>query len=104
VKGGIGNMSAQLVREFNADLGELSLLTSGKHWKRFNANKIEKIQRTTGSKKVLFFSKPVETIEIHIQGEDTPYIIQKGSIKDDFQWIVDVLKRFAEKNKVPFSG
>ena len=46
----------------------------------------------------------MERIEIIIQGEETPYIIQKGSIKDDFQWIVDVLKRFAEKNKVPFTG
>jgi hypothetical protein len=104
VKGGIGGMAEQYVKEFNADLGELSLLTGGKHWKRFNANRISKIQHTTGTKKVLFFSRPVERIEIIIQGEETPYIIQKGSIKDDFQWIVDVLKRFAEKNKVPFTG
>jgi len=103
VKGGIGCMSAQYVREFNADLGELSVLTGGNHWKRFNAKNIAKIQRTTGTKKVLFFSRPVERVEILVHGEETPYIIQKGVIKDDFQWIIDVLKRFAEKNKVPFS-
>lgn len=95
-------MSAQYVREFNADLGELSLLAGGKHWKRFHASKIIKFQRTSGTKKVLFFSKPVERLEVHVQGEDAPYIIEKGVVKDDFQWIVDVLKRFAEKNKVPF--
>jgi hypothetical protein len=96
-------MSVQYVKEFNADLGELSLnLTGGKHWKRFSANKIAKIQRVSDSKKVLFFKKPVEKIEVYIQGEDAPYIIKKGVIKDDFQWIVDVLKRFAEKNKVAF--
>lgn len=96
-------MSVQYVKEFNADLGELSLnLTGGKHWKRFNANKIAKIKRVTDSKKVLFITKPIEKVEVHIQGEDAPYIIEKGVIKDDFQWIVDVLKRFAEKNKVAF--
>lgn len=96
-------MSVQYVKEFNADLGELSLLTGGNHWKRFNASKIAKFQRASSIKKVLFFSKPVERIEIHVQGEDAPYIIEKGVIKDDFQWIVDVLKKFSEKNKVPFN-
>jgi len=96
-------MGAQYVREFNADFGELSLFTGGKHWKRFQASKIVKFQRTSSIKKVLFFSKPVERIEIHIQGEEEPYIIEKGVVRDDFQWIVDVLKRFAEKNKVPFN-
>ena len=46
--------------------------------------------------------KPVERIEIQVSGEPRPYVIEKGVIKDDFSWIKDVLKSFAEKNKVVY--
>jgi hypothetical protein len=96
-------MSAQYVKEFNADLGELSLNTGGgKHWKRFSARQIEKIRKTTVQKKKFFVTKPIDRIEIIVNGEETPFIIEKGMIKDDFQWVVDVLKNFAEKNKVVY--
>lgn len=95
-------MSDQYVKQFNADQGELSLMSGGSHWKRYGSSKISSIQSKKDKKKVLFFEKPIERIEIHISGEEKPYIIEKGKIKDDFQWIKDVLKRFAEKNKVNF--
>ena len=96
-------MPVQYVKQFNADQGELSLNLSGEsHWRRFGSSKISAIQSKKDKKKILFFDKPVERIEILISGEHTPYIIEKGMIKDDFQWIKDVLKRFAEKNKVKF--
>ncbi len=96
-------MSAQYVKEFNADSGQLSVNAgSGKHWKNFSARQIEKIRKTTVQKKRLFFTRPVDRIEIIVNGEETPYIIEKGKVKDDFQWISDVLKRFAEKNKIPY--
>jgi len=96
-------MSANYVKEFNADMGELSLnIDGGKHWKRFSAREIEKIRKTTVQKKTLFITKPVDRIEILVSGEEKPFIIEKGKIKDDFQWITDVIKRFAEKNKVVY--
>ena len=97
-------MSApQYVKEFNADLGELSLnIGAGKHWKRFAANNIAVIRKTQAEKKKLFIKRTVDRVEIDINGEDSPYIIEKGVIKDDFNWVVDVLKSFAEKNKVKF--
>lgn len=96
-------MSAYYVKEFNADLGELSLnIGGGKHWKRFAAKNIATIRKTTVSKKVLFLNKSIDRLEIVISGEEEPFIIQKGLIKDDFNWVVDVLKSFAEKNKVKY--
>lgn len=97
-------MSEQYVKQFNADLGELSLNLIGEnHWRRYNSSKIVSIQNTLGKKRVLFVEKPVERIEILVSGEPRPYIIEKGVIKDDFTWIKDVLKRFAEKNKVNYT-
>ncbi|HHW71318.1 MAG TPA: hypothetical protein GX392_08330 [Clostridiales bacterium] len=91
------------VKEFNADLGELALGIEGsKHWKRFNANRIGKIKKTTAMQKKLFTEKPVERIEIFINGDNTLYVIQKDKLKDDFNWVNDVLKNFAEKNKVVY--
>src|SRR5690606_29179002 len=89
------------VKEFNADLGELALNIEGsKHWRRFNANRIGKIKKTTALQKRLFTKKQVERIEIFIDGDNTLYVIQKNRLKDDFNWVNDVLKSFAEKNKV----
>ncbi len=97
-------MSApQFVKEFNADLGELSLNTgSGKHWKRFAANNIAAIRKTKIEKKKLFIKRTVDRIEIDINGEANPFVIEKGVIKDDFEWVANVLKSFAEKNKVKY--
>ncbi len=96
-------LSEQYVKQFNADLGELSLnLVGENHWRRFAANKIVSIQNTLGKKKVLFIEKPVERIEIQISGEPKAFVIQKGVIKDDFSWIKDVLKSFSQKNKVEY--
>ncbi|MGI6538325.1 MAG: hypothetical protein ACOX22_08380 [Caldicoprobacterales bacterium] len=95
-------MSARYVKEFNADLGELSLNVGGNHWKRFAARQIDSIQNTLGKKKFLFVERPVERIEIRVSGETDAYVIEKGVIKDDFEWIKDVLKSFAEKNKVEY--
>ncbi|HHY82831.1 MAG TPA: hypothetical protein GX505_09160 [Clostridiales bacterium] len=96
-------MSEQYVKQFNADLGELSLNLIGEnHWRRYSSSKIVSIQNTLRKKKILFMEKPVERIEILVSGEPRPYIIEKGVIKDDFSWIKDVLKRFAEKNKVVY--
>lgn len=93
----------QFVKGFNADLGELSLDTgAGKHWKRFAASSIAAIRKTRVEKKKLFFTKTVDRLEIEINGEDVPYVIEKGIIKDDFDWVADVLKSFAEKNKVDY--
>ncbi|HZJ82680.1 MAG TPA: hypothetical protein VFD57_02610 [Clostridia bacterium] len=95
--------SAQQVKEFNADLGELALnVGGGKHWKKFAANKIEAIRKTTVDRKRLFFTRTIDRIEIDITGEELPFIIQKDVIKDDFDWILDVLKSFANKNKVKY--
>lgn len=97
-------MSEQYVKQFNADLGELSLNLIGEnHWRRYTSSKIVSIQNTLGKKRVLFVEKPVERIEIMVSGEPRPYVIEKGVIKDDFTWIKDVLKRFAEKNKVKYT-
>jgi len=52
--------------------------------------------------KKLFTEKPVERIEIFINGDNTLYVIQKDKLKDDFNWVNDVLKNFAEKNKVVY--
>ena len=97
-------MSApQFVKEFNADLGELSLNTgSGKHWKRFAANNIAAIRKTKVERKKLFITKSIDRIEIEINGEDAPFVIEKGVIKDDFEWVANVLKSFAEKNRVTY--
>jgi|GEM_PF-618024 len=97
-------MSApQYVKEFNADLGELSLNTgAGKHWKRFAAHNIASIRKTQAERKRLFITRTVDRVEIEINGEDAPYVIEKGVIQDDFDWVVDVLKSFAAKNKVTF--
>ena len=96
-------MSEQYVKQFNADQGELSLNLGGEgHWRRYSSSKIVSIQNKLGKKKVLFVEKPVERIEILVSGEPRPYVIEKGVIKDDFAWIKDVLKRFAEKNKVSY--
>ena len=66
-------MSAQYVKEFNADSGQLSVNAgSGKHWKNFSARQIEKIRKTTVQKKRLFFTRPVDRIEIIVNGEETP--------------------------------
>ncbi len=98
-------MAEQYVKMFNADQGELSLnVGGGKHWKRFPAKKVASIKKSTVTKKSLLGTKNVDRLEININGEDTSYIIEKGKIKDDFQWITDVLKRFAEKNKVSYQG
>lgn len=100
---GMINLSVQYVKQFNADLGELSLnLVGENHWRRYSSAKIASIQNTLGKKKVLFIQKSVERIEILVSGEPRPYIIEKGVIKDDFLWIRDVLKKFAEKNKVSY--
>lgn len=100
---GMMRLSEQYVKQFNADLGELSLnLVGENHWRRFAANKIVSIQNTLGKKKVLFIEKPVERIEIQISGEPKAFVIQKGVIKDDFSWIKDVLKSFSQKNKVEY--
>src|SRR5690606_32307214 len=91
------------VKEFNADLGELALNTGkGKHWKRFAAQNIAAIRKTQAERKKLFIKRTVDRVKIDINGEPAPYIIEKGVIKDDFDWVVDVLKSFAEKNKVKF--
>lgn len=96
-------MSEQYVKQFNADLGELSMNLVGEgHWRRYQSNKIVSIQNKLGKKKVLFIERPVERIEIMVSGEPKPYVIQKGVIKDDFSWIKEVLKKFAEKNKVTY--
>lgn len=93
----------QFVKEFNADLGELSLNTgAGKHWRRFTANNIATIRKTTVDRKKLFVTKSVARLEIEVNGEEAPFIIEKGVIKDDFEWVADVLKSFAEKNKVNY--
>lgn len=93
----------QFVKEFNADLGELSLNTGGgKHWKRFASNSIAAIRKTKVERKKLFITKSIDRIEIDINGEDKPFIIEKGVINDDFDWVADVLKSFAEKNKVTY--
>jgi hypothetical protein len=98
------DLSEQYVKQFNADLGELSLNLIGEsHWRRYASSKIVSIQNTLGKKRVLFVEKPVERIEILVSGEPRPYVIEKGVIKDDFVWIKDVLKRFAEKNKVNYA-
>lgn len=96
-------MAAQYVRDFNADLGELSLNLEGdKNWKRFAADRINKIQKREATRNVLFFKKPTENLEIFINGETDPYIIQKGRIKDDFEWVQSVIKKFCEKYKVKY--
>ena len=95
-------MALQYVKQFNADMGELSLNFGDKHWRRFPANKIKSIQNTKATKKFLFFTKQVDCIEIHVNDEPEPFIIQKGVIGDDFTWIKDVLRSFAAKNKVNF--
>jgi hypothetical protein len=96
-------LSEQYVKQFNADLGELSMNLVGEgHWRRYQSNKIVSIQNKLGKKKVLFIERPVERIEIMVSGEPKPYVIQKGVIKDDFSWIKEVLKKFAEKNKVTY--
>jgi hypothetical protein len=93
----------QYVKEFNADLGELSINTgAGKHWKRFAAKNIAAIRKTQVEKKKLFITITVDRLEIDIHGEEVPYIIEKGIIKDDFEWVTGVLKSFAEKNKVNY--
>jgi hypothetical protein len=98
-------MSVQYVKQFNADLGELSLsVDGGKHWRRYPAGKISRIQKTMGTRKRLFLNKPVERLEIVVSGEEKPYVIEKGTIKDDFQWITEVLRSFAEKNKIEYVG
>lgn len=97
-------MSVQYVKQFNADMGELSLNLSGEtHWRRFSSGKIDGIRIAQGKRKVLFMEKPVDRIEIIIHGEKAPYVIEKGKIKDDFEWIKEVLKKFADKNKVQYS-
>ncbi|MFY9520582.1 MAG: hypothetical protein WAP99_06530 [Caldicoprobacterales bacterium] len=96
-------MSVQYVKQFNADAGELSLNFGDKYWKRIPATRISSIEKSEGIKKVLFISKPVERIEIHVNGEDKPFIIQEGAVKDDYSWIKDVLKSFAEKYKVSYN-
>ncbi|NMA95901.1 MAG: hypothetical protein GX974_07665 [Clostridiales bacterium] len=93
------------VKEFNADLGELSLSLEGsKHWRRFNANRIDKIVKTTGTRKRLFFEKTVDRLEISINADDIVYVIQEDKLKDDFEWVSDVIKKFAEKNKVEYES
>lgn len=94
-------MAVQYVKEFNADLGELSLNISN-HWKRYNASSITSIKSKTENKKILFLNRKVEKIEIYVTGENDPYIIQKGKIEDDFAWVKTVLQRFSEKYKVNF--
>lgn len=94
-------MAVHYVKEFNADLGELSLNISN-HWKRYNASSISSIKCKVENKKLLFFNKKIEKIEIHVVGEDDPIIIQKGKIDDDFAWVKTVLQRFSEKYKVNF--
>lgn len=97
-------MSVQYVKQFNADMGELSLNLSGEnHWRRYASSKIDRIRIAQSKRKVLFLEKPVDRIEIVIHGEQAPYVIEKGKIKDDFEWIKEVLKKFADKNKVQFS-
>lgn len=99
----MSNVTEMYVKEFNADLGELSLnLEGSKHWRRFNANRIEKIKKTTGIRKRLFTKKPVNRLEIFINGDEILYVIQEDKLKDDFEWVSDVIKKFAEKNKVEY--
>ena len=96
-------LSKQYVKQFNADLGELSLNLVGENqWRRYASRNIVSIQNTLGKKRVLFVEKPVERIEITVSGEPKAYVIEKGVIKDDFSWIREVLKKFAEKNKVDY--
>lgn len=95
-------MAVQYVKQFNADSGELSLNFGDRYWKNFPASKISSIEKAEGEKKVLFIKKPVERIEIHVNGEEEPFVIQEGSVKDDYLWIKDVLKSFAEKYKISF--
>ena len=64
-------MAEQYVKEFNADLGELSLLTGASIGKDSMPTKFQKYN-ILPEPKVLFFSRPVERIEIIIQGEETP--------------------------------
>ncbi len=94
-------MAVQLVREFNADMGELSLNLNN-HWKRYSASSISAIRSTIGEQKVLFFKKKVERIEIHVTSEQNPFVIQKGKFDEDFYWAKDVLKRFCEKYNVKY--
>ena len=62
-------MSAQhFVKEFNADLGELSLnVGGGKHWKRFTANNIAAIRKTKVDRRKLFITRSVDRVEIDIK-------------------------------------
>ncbi len=97
------DVSSKNVKQFNADMGELSLNLVGESgWRRYAAKKISAIHSLKVKKKVLFVEKTVERIEIQIRGEEAPYVIEKGVIKDDLSWVKDVLKTFAEKNKVQF--
>ncbi|MFU0800331.1 MAG: PH domain-containing protein [Xylanivirga thermophila] len=101
-------MSAQnevFVKEFNADMGELSINVAGsKHWKRFAASQIAEIKKNNIEQKKLFGKKSVQRLEIVVDGDESTYIIQKDKFKDDFEWVEDVLKKFAEKNKITFEG
>lgn len=97
------DLSVQYVKQFNADLGELSLnLVGEKHWRRYQSKNIKSIENSLGKKKVLFFERPVERIEIQVSGEPNPYVIEQGVVSDDIAWIKDVLKTFSEKNNIDY--
>jgi hypothetical protein len=74
-------------RAFREELGEILMAA---------------IRKTQVEKKKLFITRTVDRLEIDIHGEEVPYIIEKGIIKDDFEWVTGVLKSFAEKNKVNY--
>lgn len=91
------------VTQFNADQGELSISPNkGKHWKRFTARSIRKMQQSEAEQKKLFFKKTVPQIEVHVSGDDNIYVFQQGILKDDFKWVSNVLRKFCEKYKIEF--
>lgn len=99
----MSKITEMYVKEFNADLGELSLSLEGsKHWRRFNASRIDKIKKTQGTRKRLFFEKKVGRLEISVNADENLYVIQEDKLKDDFEWVSGVIKKFAEKNKVEY--
>ena len=72
-------MSApQYVKEFNADLGELALNTgSGKLIEEIWLKILQPLENS-GRKKKLFIKRTVDRVEIDINGETTPYIIERA--------------------------
>lgn len=98
-------MAERFVKSFNSDVGELAFNMNGEEsgWRRFNSKKIAKVQVTKAVKSSLFGKKQIERLEVFAVGEEDPYILQKGKLKDNYDWAKDVVKDFCLKNKVEFA-